>query len=237
MKPRLGRCLGWILCLGLIWGCAGPQKGRQGPAPGAQAAPPKTLAVLPFDNNSVTDPERYAPLKKGLAAMLVTDLRLAGTALKVIERSKIEALLKEIALGQTGSIDQATAIRVGRILGAQSIAFGSFVVLGSQVRIDARIVKVETSEVLMAESITGDRENFLGLEKGLAKKIASSLKVALAPTGSAPPGKGEMEAALLFSKGVAALDRGDKKAAREFFDRCVRIAPGYRDQIKELEGV
>ncbi len=51
----------------------------------------KTLAILPFENNSVTDTAMYAPLAKGLSAMLITDLNTGGSTLKIIERGKIQA--------------------------------------------------------------------------------------------------------------------------------------------------
>ena len=44
----------------------------------------QTLAILPFDNNSITEPEKYAPLSNGLAAMLITDLNKNDSVLTVI---------------------------------------------------------------------------------------------------------------------------------------------------------
>ncbi|MCK5341489.1 MAG: hypothetical protein KAJ60_10460 [Desulfobulbaceae bacterium] len=192
---------------------------------------PTTLAILPFENNSVTDPQTYDPLCKGLSAMLITDLSNAGTSLKLIERGKIQSLLKEIALSQTGSIDHSTAISAGRILGAQSIAFGSFMVLGKQVRIDTRIIKVETSEVMMAESITGSSSNFMELEGKLAQKIAGALHVAFQPKKSSGS---DINAALYFSEGLEALDRGNKAEAQRLFDKSIALDPAYKTQIDNL---
>jgi len=219
---------------------------------------PKTLAILPFENNSVTDPQRFEPLTKGLSAMLITDLNNSQDILKVIEREKIQALLKEIALSQSGSVDQSTAIRAGKILGAQSIAFGSFMVMGTMVRIDTRIIKVETGELIMAESTTGDTQGFLNLEKELAHKIAGSLGVALQPEdiGSKPrkstlkqkpketgsksrkgaPEK-EMNAALLYSRGLDALDRGNKAEAEELFDKCIAMDASYKARVDITKGL
>lgn len=220
----------------VLSGCASaPQKTAQTAMPVTETdGKPKTLAILPFENNAVTDPEHYEPLSKGLAAMLITDLNKSGSSLKLIERAKIESLLKEIALGQTGSVDQSTAVQVGRILGAQSIAFGSFMVLGSEVRIDVRIVKVETSELIVSESIAGRSDAFIELERNLAGKIADSLRVAFQPETTASTGN--IEAALFFSKGLAALDKGNRAAAKGHFDQCIALDPAYQKQVnKALE--
>jgi TolB-like protein len=219
-------------------GCATPasEVTRAETGPVAQLdQPPTTLAILPFENNAVTDSEKYEPLSKGLAAMLINDLNREGTSLKIIERTMIQSLLKEVALGQSGSVDQATAVRVGKMLGAQSIAFGSFVVLAQSARIDVRIIKVETSELIMAESVTGHIGHFMGLEQELAGKIAHSLRVALQPQAVA--GKSDIAAALLFSRGLEALDNGNRAEAQRLFDQSIALDASYRQQVQGLKGL
>ena len=211
------------------------QKGEEGSATLTVDQPPQTLAILPFENNSVTDSDRFAPLSKGLAAMIITDLNKSGTRLKLIERDKIQSLLKEIALSQSGSIDGSTAVRVGKILGAQAIAFGSFMVLGKSMRIDVRIIKVETGELIMAESIMGNSNDFMKLEQNLTKKIADSLNVALGPEKAAS--KSDIKAALYFSEGLAAFDRGDKEKAKRLFAKCVELDPAYKTQVQNIKGL
>ena len=206
-----------------------------GPAGGAAAQNPETLAILPFENNSITDPDRYAPLSKGLSAMLITDLSKSQTALKLIERGKIAALLKEIALGQSGGVDEATAVRAGKILGARCIAFGSFMVIGKQMRIDTRIIKVETSELLMAESIQGKKDDFMALEQNLAGKIAAALNVELKDRSA--PAESDIDAALCFSRGLDLLDNGDKQAARQMFKKCIELDPAYQAQVDLVQGM
>ena len=222
----------------LMIGCAAPppaKKVEPSPAVTQIDRTPTTLAILPFENNSITDPERYAPLGKGLSAMLITDLKNAGTSLRLIERAKIQSLLKEVALSQSGSVDEATAIQAGKILGAQSIAFGSFMVLGNNVRIDTRIVKVETSELMMAESIVGGSDAFIGLERDLAKKIAASLQIVLKPATSSA--KSSIDAALFFSQGIEALDKGDKVKAKQLFQKSIALDPGYKLQVANVGGL
>jgi TolB-like protein len=162
----------------------------------AASKPTKTLAIFPFENNSVTDPQKYKPLCNGLSAMLITDLQKAATDFKVVERQKIKAVLQEIALGQSGVVDQATAIKAGKILGAQTIAFGSFMVLGDQVRMDVRVIFTETSETILGDSVTGDSDEFMKLERELAGKIASAMDTISMPTETSPAGGGSSETAV-----------------------------------------
>jgi TolB-like protein len=219
----------------LLLGCVPAQEARQEPpVPVILAEVPATLAILPFENNSVSEPERYEPLTNGLMAMLITDLSQAGTALKVIERHNIKNLLKEIALGQSGVIDEATAVRAGRILGAQSIAFGSFVVLGDQVRIDTRLVKTETSELITAESIVGASDAFMQLERDLAQKIGRTLK--WGRPAAETEAEGDLEAAVLFSRGVEAWDEGRAEEAEEWFAKSVERDPAFAERVAAVKG-
>jgi len=201
------------------------------PAPAVEGI--QTLAILPFDNNSITEPEKYAPLSDGLAAMLITDLNKNDSVLTVIERNKIKSILKEIALGQMGGVDQSTAIEAGKILGAQSIAFGSFTIMGDMIRIDVRIIKVESSELIMAESVSGEMKNFMALETDLATKIADALKTSL--KGSSGKSKSSIDAALYFSKGIDAMDKGNKKEAQTLFNKAIEIDPTYKIQVQAIK--
>ncbi len=219
----------------LTIGCAGVERIKVKPRAAPLDQVLKTLAILPFENNSVTDPEHYAPLTKGLSAMLITDLDKGGSTLKLVERGKIQSLLKEIALGQSGTVDEVTAVRAGNMLGAQTIAFGSFIVLGKKVRIDTRIIRVETSELIMAESIEGNSDDFMNLERELAKKIADSLKVVFQPESATS--ESDINAALYFSRGLDALDRGDKEEAKRLFKKSIELDPAYKKQVDNVRGL
>ena len=63
----------------------------------------KTVAISYFDNTSGL--EQYNPLSKGLADMLITDLSNVKS-IQIVEREKLENLLKEIDLGDLETENQ-----------------------------------------------------------------------------------------------------------------------------------
>ena len=67
----------------------------------------ETVAVSYFDNTS--DIEEFNPLSKGLADMLITDLSNIKS-INIVEREKLESLLKEIELGDSDFINKETAV-------------------------------------------------------------------------------------------------------------------------------
>ena len=99
--------------------------------------PAITVAILNFENNSVTDIEKVEPLTKGLASMLATDLARIKS-LQIVERAKILAIvylvlaaltLFSFGLGSEGSATFVVsrpddAIQVGDItVSAAGLAF------------------------------------------------------------------------------------------------------------------
>ena len=121
------------------------------PLTAALAAAP-TLAITYFDNN--TQDSAFDPLGRGLADMLITDLNgLEG--LQVVERSRLNELLAELKLADSGFIDPKTAATMGKGLGARFVLTGSFAAVQPDMRIDARIVEVQSGKVIDSRQVTG----------------------------------------------------------------------------------
>ncbi len=156
----------------------------------ARAAPP-AVAVLYFDNQG--NPE-LEPLKVGLAQMLITDLQAAAApdgaapAFTVVERSQLQAILDELELGHEGVVDPATAGKLGKLLGARWLVLGSYFELVGSLRIDARLVRVETGEIVSATGADGGRAEFMAMEDELAAGLSRALaSQAAAAESTAPP--------------------------------------------------
>ena len=128
----------------------------------------QTVAISYFDNTSGL--EEFNPLSKGLADMLITDLSNVKS-IQIVEREKLESLLKEIDLGESKFMDESTAQKLGKGLGAGYMLTGSYLIMGETMRIDARLVDVATGEVSMGEEITGKKNTFFELEKDLVYKF------------------------------------------------------------------
>lgn len=83
---------------------------------------PGSIAVRAFLNQG--DPA-YRAMAKGLAALVIADLsRVPG--LKVLEREKVELLVGEAKLGDSGLADKASAVRSGRLMRAEKVVVGNF---------------------------------------------------------------------------------------------------------------
>ncbi len=180
--------------------------------PAALAGP--TLAVLPFANQ--TGDAAYDALGKGLADMLTTDLSTVDQ-LTLVERSRLQALLDELALAQGDFVDPATAARLGQGLGARYVLTGALTAVAPQMRLDARVVDVESGEVVDSASAVGPTAEFFLLEKELAAGLSDELGVTLTARDQARMGRVQTESFAAFQSwatGLDALDRGQLEEAR-----------------------
>ncbi|HEX9972392.1 MAG TPA: CsgG/HfaB family protein [bacterium] len=131
-----------------------------------------TLAVMDFKNNSAQF--RHDRLEKAIPEMLKTELSY-NNDIVVVERSKIESILAEQALAQSGVIETTEAQEVGRLAGAQYIITGEVNTINNRLRIDAHIIKVSSGQVL-GEKVNGnDRESLEPMVKLLAQNIIFNL--------------------------------------------------------------
>ena len=115
---------------------------------------------------------------EGMSEMLVTALVETGK-FKVLERQQIHDVLGEQDLGDSGRVDPATAAKIGKILGARYLIYGTVnefeyskagggggVRIGgirvgaseakAHVGMDVRIVDAVTSEILFSSRSTAD---------------------------------------------------------------------------------
>jgi TolB-like protein len=84
---------------------------------------PGSIAVQAFVNRGGN--EAYRAMAKGLAAMIIADLtKVPG--LKVLEREKVQLLVNEAKLGDSGLADTASAVRSGRLMRAEKVVVGNF---------------------------------------------------------------------------------------------------------------
>jgi TolB-like protein len=142
----------------------------------AQAKP--VVAVLYFDNNSFgKDRADYDGLGKGIAEMLITDLA-ANPNLRVVERERVQSLLTEQNLVKSGAVDPQTAIRLGKMVGAQYMITGSFISDSKgKLVLTARVINVESSVIMNPTRLDDRGDDVLGLIAKLSTTLNTDMKL------------------------------------------------------------
>lgn len=194
----------------------------------------KTIAISYFDNTSgdIT----YNPLSKGIADMLITDLSKIPK-LNIVEREKLESLLQEIELGSSKYFDQKTAQKLGQGLGAEAILTGAFLVIDDQLRIDARLVDVESGNILTAEAVSGGKDDFFALHAKLVQLLVKELKVDYNASAGAKAKNVKLDAVVEYSTAIDYYDKGLSADASALLASTVKNNPGFTFAKNRLESI
>ncbi len=131
------------------------------------------IAIMDFQNLSNISNLDY--LEKAIPEILITDLSLSKK-IKIVERTRLEEILKEMQLTLSGAVDQERIVEVGKIAGAKAILLGSIIKAGEIFRIDSRLIDASTGEVILAEKKEWSSESdVIAAVDLLAEQIIKSL--------------------------------------------------------------
>ncbi len=199
------------------------------------------VAVMRFENagshGGNAESENFEALEVGLQVMLNTELS-QNSALRIVERADVEALLREQELATEGRVDASQAASIGRLVGARYMVLGSFVDIFEQVRMDARIVDVETGELLRARGVQDRREEIYSILLELSQAITEGLELPeLDPQVAEERRDREVpaEAVSLYSRALVLEDLGRTAQARELLQRVADDFPDYVEAQERLE--
>jgi TolB-like protein len=149
----------------------------------AQADNRPVVVVFTFGNNSIgTGRADFEGISTGVQDLLITELA-SNSKIRLVDRAKINEIMQEQNLVKSGAVDPATAIRVGKLLGAQYAITGGFMSDGRGTAvITGRTIDMETSQIdPKTQKIQGKSDDVLGLISQLTGKITADLNLAPKP--------------------------------------------------------
>jgi tetratricopeptide (TPR) repeat protein len=190
--------------------------------------PPKSGTVAVFYFKDISPDSRYRRLQKAMVAMIVTDLSQVESLL-VLERVRVQFLLAEMQLGQTGIMDENTAPRLGRLLGAENLIVGTLE--SGSMAVKTSVASTSKNDVVGAFAVTAKMEEFHKLQKEIVYNILHVLRVSFTPEEEKRFSEyhtKSLEAVIYFGQGLEALDAGNWKEAKNFFRKAVEEDPDFR---------
>jgi len=136
---------------------------------GAGEIPPLRLAVMEF---SVVSGESGPARGQLLSELLMTELLGAG-GYQLAERLQLDQATQELNLQGSAQIDPATAVAIGRRVGAQVVVIGTLSE-GAESFVLGRFVDVERGTVLLAKTIEIKDGSLCGAARDLAAAFKQS---------------------------------------------------------------
>jgi TolB-like protein len=238
---------GGILLLGAVATACVPSRPISAPSPGdsdaaARAAiatertidptqiPDRAVGVPPM---SITASDTtLSALGYGLSELLANDLA-RSSRLTVVERLRVDAILRELQLANSGAVDTATAPRVGRMIGARRLVVGGVQQLpGGDVQISAQVADVVTHRVTNVLSARAPLSRIFEAETALAFQIFAALGITLTPAEraaiEAAPTR-NVAALLAYSRGVRDEALGRYGEAAQMYRAAMQADPSFAE--------
>lgn len=111
------------------------------------------VAVWDLEDFSVTEHAALSDMQEFLTAKIIETLKTKG-GYELVERQKLLLALEELSLGSSELASETSRLQVGQIIGAQLMVFGGYQMVGAQLRIDLRMIEVESGVVVKAAEQT-----------------------------------------------------------------------------------
>ncbi len=110
------------------------------------------IVVIDFSAKNISSAEASA-----LTDRLRTELFLT-TNFRVVERELVNEILNEQGFQETGCVTNECIVRIGRLIGVEQIVGGSISRVGKIYSVSARIIQVETGEIIKISTYDHDGE-------------------------------------------------------------------------------
>jgi TolB-like protein/Flp pilus assembly protein TadD len=195
----------------------------------AASIPEKSVAVLPFANDSGQKDQQY--FSDGLSDDLINALsQFAG--LKVISRNS--------AFQFRGSKDSSA--KIGQLLGVAHLLEGSVQRAGDEVRITATLVNAGDGSIVWSQRYDKPYKDLFALQDAITTAVAGALKAKLLTAPGAvlqsdrPPG-GNLEAYTAYQHGIAYVALNTEAGfhqAIDAFNEAIRLDPRYAAAYAQL---
>jgi len=156
-----------------------------------------------------------------------------------VERERIKWILGELELeNDPGKFDPQSAVRLGKQLGVHTVLLGTMMKIKNKMKLLARLVKVETSEIIATEEAQGDVDDILEIAENLSMKVAKKINVTLTKADvEKSGGPNSLEAMMLFSEGLKESDKGNYKGAYDKFMQALQVDPQYEKAKQRAEAL
>ena len=181
----------------------------------------QTVAVLDFEGIGVSEDEARALSNRFGSEFM----GLSSGRYILVERQQMGEILQEQGLQQSGCVSSECAVEVGAALGAKYIVTGSVSKVGTVYSVNARLLDVETSQII--KSISHDQMGNIGilLTQGMKEAAAKLLGMGTTSTPTA---------ATTGSMRLVALESGITLHNAET-GKFIQVAPTTPEVVKDME--
>lgn len=186
--------------------------------------PARSIAVLPF---AVDAPDTLLqPLGYAMAEFLTTDLAQSDR-LRLVDRLRTDAIVRELDLVDKGVVDPKGAPRVGKLVGARQLLIGGVTrAPEGDLVFTARMVDVISGTVTPLVAARAPLGRVIDAERALALRVVEQMNITLTPAQRIAIEQRQMpnaQALVAYGRGLQFEAKGDIPGALAAFEEASRL--------------
>ena len=202
----------------------------------ATAAPPVSLAILPFRNAS-GDPS-LDWLGPSLAEMLSTDVG-QSPRLRAVSADRLHQMFADLHISASTVLDPATIRRVADFSNSDRVVWGQYAKFGDQIRIDANLQDIKNDRTIPLKIEVPSEKEIPGAVDRLAESIRQKLALPEnvlkeLKASSFQPNSSSMEALRDYNQGIGFQRDGKNLEAQKQFEAATKADPNFALAFSKL---
>ncbi|MEK8020768.1 MAG: FlgO family outer membrane protein, partial [Candidatus Parabeggiatoa sp.] len=205
---------------------------------GAELAESIVVAVTDFDNTTGRIENDW--LRIGLSEFMSTYFSTIR-GIKPVARSALEkVLLKDSPLKLIKIIDEDSAPKIGKQVGAEYIIIGSYQTDDKEITVNTRLLKTDTGKVLRVEQETGKLSDIDSLVRTLVLRIAGVIGQTVSDAEKRllkEQGIQMMKVIEGLSKGQLSRQIGDLDSARQYYKEALANDPTNEVVLEHIKDI
>jgi eukaryotic-like serine/threonine-protein kinase len=200
------------------------------------AAPPLSLAILPFRNAS-GDPG-FDWLGSSLAEMLSTDVG-QSSKLRTVSPNRLHQIFSDLRISPTTALDPTVIQRVADFSSADRVVWGQYAKFGDQIRIDATLQDLKSGTTVPLRANVPNEKDIPGAVDGLADSIRQKLALPQnvmreLKASSFQPTSQSVDALRDYNQGIGFQRDGKNLEAQKQFEAATKADPNFALAFSKL---
>jgi len=202
---------------------------------GQSAAPPVSLAILPFRNASGDQTLDW--LGSSLAETLSTDVG-QSSHLRIVPPERVSQILRDLQFSADTSFDSPTIRRLADFSNADNIVWGQYARFGDQIRIDATVQDVKREQAAKISEFANESGILAAIDR-LAGDIRSNLALSSNAVKelqglSFKPSTSSLSALREYNQGLQLASGGSYLDAAKQFEASTKDDPSFALAYSQL---
>jgi len=196
------------------------------------------ILVFPIDNTWSKD---YSWISAGMTETVISDLAKISQ-ISVISNEDRKRIMDETKFALSGLVEEDTKLKIGKLVGANVLLTGSYFIIANKIRINARLINVETGKIENTVKLDGALDAILELQDKVVMALIFDTEKMVLPTMALVKNaesekqrildkpKPKFEAFELYSRGLETQDVKPSEAL-VYYDKALDLEPNYTNAL------